>query len=83
MLDLLQEAFLIGSRPAEGARREPLFHALGDAFIATFDSADRTQTALVEGIRGVSDDPARARMRAARNIRPVGVPAFTAAAVSR
>jgi DNA-binding CsgD family transcriptional regulator len=75
-LDLLEEAGLIGRRPAEGARREPSFHALGDAFIITFDAADKAQVALVEEIDGVMADHARARIREARNVRPVGMPGF-------
>jgi len=75
-LDRLEKAGLIGRRRAEGARREPSFCALGDAFIVTFDSAEKTQAARVDGIGGVSAEHVRPGMREAGNKRPVRVPGF-------
>lgn len=75
-LDRLEAAGLVGRRPAEGERREPAFFALGDAFIVTFDSSDARQVATVEEFDRLMTEFARSNTKAARKVRPFGVPGF-------
>lgn len=72
-LDLLEEAGLVGRRPAEGDRREPAFFAVGDAVIATFDAKDPQQRALFEELDRVIMDYARAKLEEARSARATGM----------
>ena len=75
-LDLLEEAGVVGKRPAAGIRREPAFYALTEAIIVTFESSDKAQAAMVEELDRVMVEHARARIKEARNVRPFGVPGF-------
>lgn len=75
-LDLLEEAGLVGRRPAEGDRREPAFFAVCDALIVTFNRGDPAQIALLEELDQRVMDHARARLNDARVARPTGTSGF-------
>lgn len=75
-LDLLEDAGLVGRRPARGARREPSFFALSEAVVVTFDPSDRAQGALVEEIDRLMTEHARVKIQESRNVRPFGTPGF-------
>jgi DNA-binding CsgD family transcriptional regulator len=75
-LDVLEEAGVVGKRSAAGIRREPAFFALTEAIIVTFESSDKAQAAMVEELDRVMIEHARARIKEARNVRPLGVPGF-------